>query len=107
MPLILFCVFEALFAPVSVGGRRDKAHWGLGCWVDAGDVVLSQFGLCVELLFLLGGVCVCVCVCVEGGKPSDVRFILIDGSLSHYHIITKPLQALSPSPACHHFPHPP
>ena len=63
MPLILFCVFEALFAPVSVGGRRDKAHWGLGCWVDAGDVVLSQFGLCVELPFLLGGVCVC-----GGGK---------------------------------------
>ena len=45
MPLILFCVFEELVASVSVGRRRDKAHWGLGCWVDAGDVVLSQFGL--------------------------------------------------------------
>ena len=73
MPLILFCVFEELVASVSVGRRRDKAHWGLGCWVDAGDVVLSQFGLCVELPFLLGGsggvcfrmyVCMCVCVCV-------------------------------------------
>ena len=30
MPLILFCVFEAFVASVSVGRRRDKAHWDLG-----------------------------------------------------------------------------